>query len=382
MINSDILINNKTPFYYYDIDLLNRTLEYIQSEANKYNFNIHYAIKANSNTKILKHISSFGFGADCVSANEIEQSIQCGFNPNSIVYAGVGKADWEIELAINNNIQCFNCESIPEIEIINEIALKKNKKVDIAIRINPNIDAKTHKYITTGIEDSKFGINFNEIDAVLETIKKLKNLNLIGLHFHIGSQISDMNIFKDLCIRINEIHKIINDKGILLKSINVGGGLGVDYDNPENNIPDFKSYFSIFNQYLNKVKGQSIHFELGRSIVANCGTLISKVLYIKESANKKFAILDAGMNDLLRPALYNAKHKILNLSSKDKLEKYDIVGPVCESSDSFGKDIMINKASRNNYIAIKSTGAYGESMASRYNLRNLTNVVFSDVNHI
>lgn len=380
MENSDIFRNSETPFYFYDMDLLDRTLRYIQSEADKFNFNIHYAIKANSNPRILKAISSFNFGADCVSANEITQSIKCGFKPKSIVYAGVGKADWEIELAINNDIQCFNCESIPEIEIINEIAHKMNKCVDIAIRINPNIDAKTHKYITTGVEDSKFGINFNEIDLVLETISHLKYINLIGLHFHIGSQITDMNVFKDLCFKINEIHEIVNGKGIFLKSINVGGGLGVDYNNPENNIPDFKTYFNIFNTFLNRSEKQSIHFELGRSIVANCGSLISKVLYVKESSNKKFAILDAGMNDFLRPALYNASHKIINLSSKDKIEKYDIVGPVCESSDCFGKDIVINKISRNDLLAIKSTGAYGESMGSRYNLRNLTNVVFSNLN--
>lgn len=377
--NIEILKNIKTPYYYYDMALLESTLQIIRQESTKHNFNIHYAIKANTDSRILSKIKSYGMGADCVSGNEIRKSLDYGFQANKIVYAGVGKSDEEINFALDNDIFSFNCESLPEIEVINELAAAKNKIANIALRINPNIDAKTHKYITTGIEENKFGINSWEFEEGIDLISKSNNIKLIGLHFHIGSQITDLNIFKSLCTRINDLQDWFNLHNISLEHINVGGGLGIDYHNPDTkNTANFKEYFQIFKQYLQIRNNQQIHFELGRSVVAQCGSLISKVLYIKKGIKTNFAILDAGMTELLRPALYQAFHHIENISSTEKEETYDVVGPICESSDCFGKKIKLATTKRNDYIAIRSTGAYGQVMASNYNLRNIAQSIFSD----
>lgn len=382
MINSSIynyLNAQETPFYYYDMELLEKSLISIKEEAAQYNYHIHYAIKANANPRILSLIQSYGFGADCVSGNEIKRSIEKGFPTNKIVYAGVGKSDKEIERALDTDIFCFNCESIPEIEVIDEIAKSKNKLANIALRINPNVNANTHHYITTGIAENKFGINPWEFEEILEILNKSKNLNLIGLHFHIGSQIVDLSVFKSLCTRINEIQNWFQSHQIIVDHINVGGGFGINYHQPdEEPIPDFKNYFAIFNEFLILKANQEVHFELGRSVVGQCGSLISRVLYVKKGINTKFAILDAGMTELLRPALYQAYHKIENLSSNETPEKYDVVGPICESSDCFGKAVLLAETKRNDLIAIRSTGAYGEVMASEYNLREVAKSFFSN----
>jgi diaminopimelate decarboxylase len=366
-----------TPFYFYDLDLLRSTLDAVKNESEKYDFKVHYAVKANANPRILKIISSYGFGADCVSFNEIDMAIRCGFNPKHIVFAGVGKSDKEIDGAIKAGISCFNCESLPEIEVINSIAGKNTVVADIALRINPNIEAHTHKYITTGVEESKFGINLWELEEVVSQTIKLENINLMGMHFHVGSQITLLSVFSDLCAKINEVQKIFSSFNIELKSINAGGGLGINYEDPEVN-PGFGDYFSIFNSKVERKPGQEFHVEPGRSLVAQCGSLISKVLYIKKGVNTHFAIIDAGMTDLIRPALYQAIHKIENLSSKGKIQRYDVVGPICESSDTFAKHIELPETKRGDIIAIRSAGAYGEAMASRYNLRDLPSSVFSD----
>tara|TARA_R110001583_G_scaffold8075_3_gene39407 strand:- start:5285 stop:6379 length:1095 start_codon:yes stop_codon:yes gene_type:complete len=361
------------------MDLLEKSLISIKEEAAQYNYHVHYAIKANANPRILSLIQSYGFGADCVSGNEIKRSIETGFSANKIVYAGVGKSDREIELALDTDIFCFNCESIPEIEVIEEIAKSKNKVANIALRINPNVNANTHHYITTGIAENKFGINPWEFEEILSILKEFKNINLIGLHFHIGSQIVDLSVFKSLCIRINEIQDWFLNHQIIVDHINVGGGFGINYHQPdEEPIPDFKNYFALFKEFLNLKANQEVHFELGRSIVGQCGSLISRVLYVKKGINTKFAILDAGMTDLLRPALYQAFHKIENMSSNKALENYDVVGPICESSDCFGKVVSLPETKRNDLIAIRSAGAYGEVMASEYNLRKLADSFFSD----
>jgi diaminopimelate decarboxylase len=338
---------------------------------------VHYAIKANFNPRILKIISSYGFGADCVSWNEITAAISAGFSPSEIVFAGVGKTDKDIDSALREDILCFNCESIPEIEVIDELASKQNKTARIAIRINPYIDAHTHKYITTGIEESKFGINTWELDEVMKRLSSLKNIKLIGIHFHIGSQITRMSVFKSLCARINELQEWFSSRNIELEMINVGGGLGIDYENPEKN-PNFQEYFSLLNEFIDLLPGQKLHLEPGRSVTGQCGTLISKVLFIKNGSNTLFAIIDAGMTDLIRPALYQAHHKIENLTSSGNIYRYDVVGPICESSDTFAKYIELPETSRGDIIAIRSAGAYGEAMASRYNLRDLPASVFSD----
>jgi diaminopimelate decarboxylase len=367
----------ETPFYYYDLDLLRSTLDVVKKESENYGFKIHYAVKANSNPVILKIISSYGFGADCVNFNEIDAAIISGFKPSDIVFAGVGKTDKDITAALKTGIYCFNCESIPEMEVINQLAAAQNKSAQVALRINPYIEAHTHKYITTGIEESKFGINTWELDEVIKRLTDFKNIKLIGIHFHIGSQITRMSVFKSLCARINELQVWFSSHNIDLEIINVGGGLGIDYENPENN-PDFHGYFSLLNEFIDLYPGQKLHIEPGRSIVGQCGSLISRVLFIKKGSNTLFAIIDAGMTDLIRPALYQAHHKIENLTSSGNLIRYDVVGPVCESSDTFAKFIELPETKRGDFVAIRSAGAYGEVMAMRYNLRDLPKAVFSD----
>jgi diaminopimelate decarboxylase len=367
----------ETPFYYYDLDVLRSTLDYVKKESDNSGYKVHYAVKSNHNSRILRLISSYGFGADCVSGNEISAAIEAGFNPSEIVFAGVGKTDKDIENALRQDIFCFNCESIPEIEVISQLASEQNKTAKIALRINPYIEAHTHKYITTGIEESKFGINTWEIDDVLKKISTLNNISLAGMHFHIGSQITRMSVFKSLCSRINELQELFASRGITLEFINVGGGLGIDYENPDKK-PLFEEYFSLLNEFIDLLPGQELHIEPGRSITGQCGSLISKVLFIKNGSNTLFAIIDAGMTDLIRPALYQAHHKIENLTSEGNMYRYDVVGPVCESSDTFAKFIELPETKRGDLVAIRSAGAYGEAMASRYNLRNLAPAIFSD----
>lgn len=369
----------RTPFYYYDMDLLEQTLSTVKNESDKYGFVVHYAIKANANPRLLESIRKFDFGVDCVSGYEVQRALDTNFKPSGIVFAGVGKSDWEIELGIDNNIACFNVESVPELEVINATATAKGKTVSVALRINPNVDAHTHHYITTGLEENKFGIYQWDLERVINAIKGMKNIHLEGIHFHIGSQITDLSTFKELCLRVNEIQEWFISQHILPKIINVGGGLGIDYYKPdENPIPDFAKYFKMFKTFLKVHTGQEVHFELGRSMVAQSGSLITKVLYIKEGVHTKFAIVDAGMTDLIRPALYQAYHKIENLTSLAPEEKYDVVGPICESSDCFGKALSLPKSSRGDYFALRSAGAYGEIMASQYNLRELPKGYYSD----
>jgi len=370
----------KTPFYYYDLDVLHETLKLVKEESSRTGFRVHYAIKANPNPRLLKIIASYGIGADCVSGNEIASALNAGIDPSMIVFAGVGKTDNDIRFALRNNIYCFNCESIPEIEVINQLAGEEKKTADIALRINPYIEAYTHKYITTGIEESKFGINTWELEEVLTNLVKMKNVHLMGIHFHIGSQITKMPVFLNLSTKVNELQEWFTSHNVALKMINVGGGLGIDYDNPSS-MPGFSEYFSLISRFVELRPGQELHSEPGRSIIGQCGTLISKVLYVKKGSKTQFAIIDAGMNDLIRPALYQARHKIENLSSDGSPENYDVVGPVCESADVFGKFIELPHTERGDIIAIRSAGAYGEAMASRYNLRDLPGVVFSDEIH-
>ena len=363
----------ETPFYYYDCDLLRDTLQAINNELKKYeNFIVHYAVKANANAKVLNVIQQTGMGADCVSGGEIQRCLDCGFPADKIVYAGVGKADWEINLGLDRDIFCFNVESVAELEIINELAAKKGKTANVCFRINPDVGAHTHEKITTGLAENKFGIAMQDMLPTILTASKMPNIHFIGLHFHIGSQLLEMTDFRHLCSRINEIQDGLEQENIKIKNINVGGGLGIDYDNPDNHpIPDFKSYFYTFARYLKLREGQKLHFELGRAVVGQMGSLITRALYVKQGMAKQFAIVDAGMTDLLRPALYQASHKIENLSSEEPLHVYDVVGPICESSDVFAKDIELNTVHRGDLIAMRSAGAYGEIMASQYNCRKL-----------
>ena len=370
----------QTPFYYYDSEVLRQTLKAINEEAGKHeDFVVHYAVKANANPKILRMIREAGLGADCVSGGEIEASIKAGFPASKIVYAGVGKADWEINLGLDNDIFCFNVESIPELEVINELAAKKGKVARVAFRLNPNVGAHTHANITTGLAENKFGIAMRDMLTVIDEASKMTNVKFVGLHFHIGSQILDMGDFQALCNRVNELQDELERHRIQVEHINVGGGLGVDYEHPNRlPIPDFKSYFDTYAKKLKLRNGQTLHFELGRAVVAQCGSLITRTLYIKEGATKRFAIVDAGFPDLIRPALYQAYHKIENITSEGPKETYDVVGPICESTDVFAKQIDLNKTQRGDLLAIRSAGAYGEIMASQYNCRKLPKGYLSD----
>lgn len=363
----------ETPFYYYDVNVLRETLSCINKEAGKYNnFCVHYAVKANANHKVLTIIRESGLGADCVSGGEIRTAIKAGFPTNKIVYAGVGKTDWEINLGLDYDIFCFNVESVPELEIINELAAAKGKTARVAFRINPNVGAHTHANITTGLAENKFGISMEDMDKVIDMAGTLPHVKFVGLHFHIGSQILDMGDFVALCNRVNELQEKLYARQIIVEHINVGGGLGIDYAHPNRQaIPNFTEYFATYHKHLKLRPQQTLRFELGRAVVGQCGSLISKVIYVKQGTNKQFAILDAGMTDLIRPALYQAYHKIENITSEEPMETYDVVGPICESSDVFGKAIDLNKAHRGDLFALRSAGAYGEIMASAYNCRAL-----------
>ncbi len=369
----------ETPFYYYDVNLLKETLNIIKTESDTYGYHIHYAVKANANHKILEHIKDFGMGADCVSGNEVAAAIKAGFHSSKVVFAGVGKSDKEIITGLKNNIGCFNVESIPELEILDQLAEQEGVIADIALRINPNVDAHTHHYITTGLEENKFGIYIWDLEKVMKKIDELTNINFKGIHFHIGSQINDLSSYKQLCIKVNELQEWFANRKYIPQIVNVGGGLGINYEDPDSTpIPDFKKFFKTFNDFLELKEGQELHFELGRSVVGQCGTLVSKVIYVKEGVRTNFAIVDAGMSDLIRPALYQAYHKIQNITSSDTEEKYDVVGPICESSDCFGKAVTLPKTKRGDTLVIRSAGAYGEIMANQYNLRALPKAYYSD----
>ena len=376
----DKLERIQTPFYYYNTELLRETLKAINEESQKHEgFVVHYAVKANANPRIMRIIREAGLGADCVSGGEIEAAVKAGFPSNKIVYAGVGKSDWEINTGLDNDIFCFNVESIPELEVINQLAAQRGKTARVAFRLNPNVGAHTHANITTGLAENKFGIDMRDMLKVIEEARDMQHVKVVGLHFHIGSQILDMGDFEALCNRVNELQAELERHRISIEHINVGGGLGIDYQHPNRvSIPDFKAYFNTYAKKLKLRPGQTLHFELGRAVVAQCGSLITRTLYIKEGTVKKFCIVDAGFTDLIRPALYQAYHKIENISSDEPADTYDVVGPICESTDVFAKQIDLNKCHRGDLLAIRSAGAYGEIMASQYNCRPLPQGYMSD----
>lgn len=396
----------QTPFWYYDLDLLRRTADEVAEYSRKYGIGVNYALKANIEPRILQIISSKGFGADCVSGNEVIYAVEHGFRPETVVFAGVGKTDREISRAIDLGIGCFNVESLMELEVIDSIASAKGVRVNVAVRINPDIDAHTHKYVTTGLEENKFGISRHEFDSVIELLKRCKSVDFRGLHFHVGSQILDVReVYSEECRRASEIVDYFESRGLVVKNIDLGGGLGVNYKNPDSEpIPDFGTWFSTINDNLKRRPDQRVIIEPGRSIVAQCGSLISRVVFVKHGEHKSFLILDAGMNDLIRPALYGAYHHIENLTveelnnssshktragaatqektapteSPEAYTSYDVTGPVCESDDVWGTDRRLPESHRGDLLAISSAGAYGSVMSSRYNLRDIAPAVFSD----
>lgn len=369
-----------TPFYYYDLDLLRQTLEQVNVHGLSKGYHVHFAIKANFNFEILKIIREAGMGVDCVSGREIERSLEAGFHPGQIAFAGVGKTDEEIRTGLEADIYSFNCESIQELEVLNKLAAESDKNANVSIRLNPNVEANTHRYITTGLHENKFGINPEKLPLLFDLIPRLEHISLTGIHFHIGSQITDLEPFIALCNRVNSLQNLFEENEIVLEHVNLGGGLGINYDDPDSEpIPDFKTFFEVFDRNLEIRSGQQVHFELGRSITGQCGNLISKVLFIKDGINTHFAIIDAGMTELIRPALYQASHRVDVLTSSKPLKTYDVVGPICESSDTFQRSVRLPELQRGDLVAIRSAGAYGEVMSSGYNLRDRVKAVYSDL---
>lgn len=377
----DQLRDRETPFYYYDLQVLDDTLQRAKTAADKRGFHVHYALKANFNKRIVDRIQSQGFGADCVSGNEVQFAVDRGFPPSKITFAGAGKSDHEIRTALQHGIFAFNVESIQELLVIDELAAELDLHAKVSLRINPNVDANTHHYITTGLDENKFGVPNSELEQAATVLRQCTHIELLGLHFHVGSQITDMNVFKSLCVKVNQWKNWFEERGTTITVLNVGGGLGVDYHHPdENTFADFEAYFDVFDKFLERGPHQEVHFELGRALVAQCGSLVSRVLYTKSGVKTNFLILDAGMTELLRPALYQAYHKIERLgqtSSADDIN-YDVVGPICESSDCFGKNVNLPHSERGDFIAIRTAGAYGEVMASAYNLRDELRYIYSD----
>lgn len=378
--NISKLASYRTPFYLYDVELLHRTLQCAVEQSARYGYHIHYALKANFDDRLLAVIRSYGLGVDCVSGNEVRKAVESGFDPRKVVYAGVGKNDDEIRYSIEQNILSFNCESRQELQVIDQIAAEMGRTVDVALRINPDVDPHTHKHISTGHGDSKFGISYREIEQVADEVEQLRNIRIVGLHFHVGSQILDMSVFENLCRRVNELSRWFENRGFALEHINVGGGLGIDYVDPDRApIPDFEGYFATFARTLD-IGDKQVHFELGRSIIGQCGELISRVLYRKTTpTEREVAIIDASMTELMRPALYGAHHRIVNLTSPDAtMMSCMVAGTVCESSDIFARDVELPELQRGDLVSIQSAGAYGRSMASCYNLHALPDAVYSD----
>lgn len=368
-----------TPYYIYNREILQRTLHAINAARDERQ-HVHYAIKANANPLVLDHIRQAGLGVDCVSGGEVQRAIEVGFDPAQIVFAGVGKADWEIRLALKAGIGCFNVESMPELEVINELAMEAGVVARVAFRINPDVDAHTHAKITTGLSENKFGLAMEDMIPAIRRADMLPAVEYVGLHFHIGSQITEFEPFRLLAERINELQDQLEQAGITTtRSINIGGGLGIDYAHPDDcPIPDFATYFATFRESLRLRPHQEMHCELGRAVVAQCGSLITRVLYVKEGHQRKFVICDAGMTDLVRPAMYGSYHQCDNLTAQQEqrpTDTYDVVGPICESSDVFLKDYQMPVTQRGDLLAFRSAGAYGEIMASQYNCRKLPEAV-------
>lgn len=369
----------KTPFYYYDMELLQETLDEVKTHGLSKGYHVHYAIKANFNFEILELIKEAGLGIDCVSGKEIERALEAGFDPEQIAFAGVGKTDDEIKTGLDADIFSFNCESLQEIEVLNSLAAEAGKVANVSVRLNPNVEAKTHKYITTGLTENKFGVNPENLPELFIKLPDYKSINLTGIHFHIGSQIRELKPFIDLCQKVNLIQDMFEKNEVYLTHVNVGGGYGVNYEDPDGEpVPDFESFFNVFDEHLKLRENQQVHFELGRSIVGQAGNLISKVLFIKEGITTNFAVIDAGMTELIRPALYQAAHHVDVLTSTKPEKTYDVVGPICESSDTFRNGISLPEIERGDLVAIRTAGAYGEVMSSGFNLREKIPAYYSD----
>lgn len=356
-----------TPTYIYSYKTLIRHIRAYEEAFCEVPHLICYAVKANSNLAILNIFANLGLGADIVSGGELFRALKAGIKPYKTVFAGVGKSEEEIEYALKNNILMFNVESEAELNKINKIAKKLRKKAHIALRVNPDIDPKTHKYIATGLKTSKFGIPIEKAIDYYRTAKSMTNIEVIGIHKHIGSQITDTKAYVEALSRVIALYDELANFDMKIDYLDIGGGLGITYKDEEP--PHPKDLANALMPLLKK-KTRKIILEPGRSIVGNAGILVTKVLYTKETENKNFLITDAGMNDLIRPTLYGSYHEIQPLIPKDRKKiKADIVGPICESGDFLAKDREIEKVLPGEYLAVMSAGAYGFAMSSNYNSR-------------
>ena len=356
----------KTPFYCYSLSQLKDNYYALNKAFKAVKPIICFSVKSNSNLTLLRELKKMGSGADVVSIGELLKATKVGINPKKIVFSGVGKTEEEIKMAIKKKVLLINVESENEINLINKISKKISKKISIGIRLNPNITGKTHKKISTGGKDEKFGLPYTDFINLCKKIRKMKNLNLQGMSVHIGSQITSVDPFKKV---LSIIKKIIDKTKINFKFIDLGGGMGISYSKKEKQI-NLKQYAKLVNKFI-KNKNSKIIFEPGRFIVGNTAILVTKIVYIKKSNNKNFVILDAGRNDLMRPALYGAYHEILPLKKTNKSYKgnLEFVGPICESSDKFSNQKKFSKIKEGDYIGIANVGAYGMSLASNYNTR-------------
>lgn len=365
---SEIAEQVGTPFYLYSQQTLVDHYRKLDTAFDGIDHLICYSIKANFNLALCKLLREQGCGADIVSGGELYRALKAGFDPQKIVYAGVGKTAAEIEYALKSNILMFNVESMPEAELINQIATRLNKKAKIAIRVNPDVDAHTHDYITTGKKENKFGIDYQAAPDFYRTVKKMTNLEVVGMHIHIGSQIATPQPYVDSIKRLISLLRNLREEGIQLDILNIGGGMGIVYNQE---IPMPASDIAAAVLPLLKDTGCRLLLEPGRYLVGNAGILIAKVLYVKKTRVKTFVIIDASMTDLIRPALYDAYHEIqpVHKDSKTKVIEVDVVGPVCESGDFLALDRKLQTVNSGDLIAIMSAGAYGFSMASNYNCR-------------
>ena len=364
----NILKKNKTPFYIYSENQITYNFLKFANTFRKTNPLICFAAKSNSNSNILGILGRLGAGADVVSGGELLKALKAGIKPNKIVFSGVGKTEEELKIAINKRILLINCESESEAKLVNNLAKKLKKKVSIGFRLNPNVDAKTHKNISTGKAENKFGLSIKNFKIFLKTINSFKNIKLDALSVHIGSQILNDSPFRKT---LNVMSKLIKELKLNLKYVDLGGGFGINYTDKEKPI-NLNKYSKLVHNFAKKLKCRII-FEPGRSIIGNTGLLISKIQFIKKGTNKNFIILDAGMNDFMRPALYEAFHKIIPISKKSSRmkDKIEFVGPICESTCKFGVYKNYPKVNENDFVAITNVGAYGSSLSSNYNTRPL-----------
>ncbi len=364
----NILKKNKTPFYIYSESQIAFNFLKFANTFKKTDPLICFAAKSNSNLNILRVLGKLGAGADVVSGGELLKALKAGIRPNKIVFSGVGKTEEELKIAINKKILLINCESESEAKLVNNLSKKLRKKVSIGFRLNPNVDAKTHKNISTGKAENKFGLSIKNFKVFLKTVKTFKNVKLEALSVHIGSQILNDTPFRKT---LNVMSKLIKELKLNLKYVDLGGGFGINYTDKEKPI-NLSKYSKLVHNFSKKLNCKII-FEPGRSIIGNTGLLISKIQFIKKGANKNFIILDAGMNDFMRPALYEAFHKIIPISRKSSRMKgkIEFVGPICETTCKFGVYKNYPKINENEFVAITNVGAYGSSLSSNYNTRPL-----------